>query len=399
MSFKRIFVAVAGCLLASGALVAQEFAIPGKDFESGAADAKLAEIARQAAASGKSIVVTTPPYWQARAASKIRAAAPGVQVKTSDAFFENVLIRVVDGDKTAKPELAAKPAEAKSELAAKPAEAKPKAAEPAMQPKPTEVTEAVKPAARGEAKIADASATAKPQVVPAESIKPAASHHTPPPVETRPVDATPAVQVATIAPAHHPGMAEKPKSTGAEIATTQRAFENQLNLGAPATGTLRPMQLRKGDEIFVHGPVRAVVRRDRARSQLFWIDGDLQIDRVEIVKTGTDRYRVDEPLRDVANPSLRAMHTEPRILATIIPAGRVRVDMEKHFNDAKAITAKLRAEDLRYGDLFYVYRNHAVIFRRNDLNFDRYWLDGDIDLNQAGVVKEGDAYRIVSERL
>ena len=49
---------------------AQEVAISGKDFLSGAGDAKIAELARQAAASGKTLLITAPPYWQDKAAAK-----------------------------------------------------------------------------------------------------------------------------------------------------------------------------------------------------------------------------------------------------------------------------------------------------------------------------------------
>lgn len=187
--------------------------------------------------------------------------------------------------------------------------------------------------------------------------------------------------------------------TAADIAAIKHAFENQFNLGQPASGDIRPGLLRKGDEIFIRGPVRAVVRRERSRVQLFWVDGEINLERAELMKTDANRYRVDEPLRDVANPSLRAMHSEPKMFTAHIPAAKVRADMERHFNDAKIITARMAPVDLRYGDLFYVYRNHAVVFRRTELGFDRYWLEGEIDLNQSGVIKSGDAYRIVSEKL
>lgn len=401
--FARLCVFFVGCALAPGLLFAQAVAIDGKDFESGAADAKLAEIARQAAASGKTVVVTTPPYWQAKVAGKIRSAAPGVQVKTSDAFFENVLVRIVDGDKPAKPEpVAATP---------KPVE---KVAEASAAPKPAPHVEAhvaqAAPAADKETEAATKTepvqvALAKPvAAAPAPQVNAtldAATTQAPPPAVDA-ASAAPAtartVEVASIS--RPPAVAEaKPALAAADVAAIKHAFENQFNLGQPASGDIRPGALQKGDEIFIRGPVRAVVRRQRSRVQLFWVDGELNLERSELMKTDANRYRVDEPLRDVANPSLRAMHSEPKMFTAHVPAAKVRTDMERHFNDAKVIAASMRAEDLRYGDLFYVYRSHAVVFRRTDLGFDRYWLEGEIDLNQSGVIKSGDAYRIVSERL
>ncbi len=396
MLSKRFSVIGVVCALASGALFAQDFAIDGKDFESGAADAKLAVIARQAAASGKTIVVTTPPYWQAKVAGKLRAAAPGVQVKTNDAFFENVLVRVVDAGKpAAKPDAAAPAAPAVA--AAKPAEAAPAAPVDVAAAKPAPRAPA-KPAATETESPAPAAAPPKTEIALA---KPAAA---PPPPEPAPVQApapapaAPAQHVASIAPPAS-AAAVQPKAPDADIAAIKQGFQNQFNLGRPAVGAIRPAQLQKGDEIFVRGPVRAAVRRDRSRVQLYWIEGDLNVDRAELVKTDTNAYRVTETMRDVANPSLRAMHSEPKMFAAQVPSGKIRTDMERHFNDAKVIGGQMRPDDLRYGDLFYIYRSHAVVFRRNDMGFDRYWLIGDIDLNQAGVIKDGDAYRIVSERL
>lgn len=401
MLWHRFSVLGVVCALVSGVVVAQDFAIDGKDFESGAADAKLAEIARQAAASGKSVVVSTPPYWQAKAAGKLRAAAPGVQVKTSDAFFENVLVRIVDVDKSSKTEAAA----------AKPVETGAKAVEPAPSPKPAPHVEAKAVAAAPAEPVnkepeTAAKAAASAQLAIAKPAPTPASHEvqTPKPAaEPRAVQApvapaaAPAIAVASISPP--PSAVAETKQASADTAAIKRSFENQFNLGRPADGALRANQLQKGDEIFVNGPVFAAVRKERSRVQLFWIDGGLNLERAELVKTDANRYRVDEPIRDVANPSLRAMHSEPKILAVQVPTAQVRADMERHFNDAKVISVRMSPGELRYGDLFYVYRQYAVVFRRNDLGFDRYWLEGEIDLNQSGVIKDGDAYRIVSERL
>ena len=190
-------------------------------------------------------------------------------------------------------------------------------------------------------------------------------------------------------------------TAAADVAAIKRAFENQFNQGRPASGAIGAVQLQKDDEIFVRAPVRAVVRRDRTHAQLFWLEGDINLDRAELLKTDANRYRVNAQVRDVANPTLRAMHSVPEMFTAEVPGERsqIRRDMERHFNDTRPITDRLQPRDLRYGDLFYVYRKYAVIFRRTELGFDRYWLEGEIDLNQSGVVKTGDAYRIVSERL
>jgi len=116
-----------GALAAAGVVSAQEVAISGKDFLSGAGDAKIAELARQAAASGKTIIVTAPPYWHDKAAAKVHTGAANATVRMSDAFFENVMVKIED-----KP--ASKAAEAPAKVVVAPkAEVKP---EPKAEPKP-----------------------------------------------------------------------------------------------------------------------------------------------------------------------------------------------------------------------------------------------------------------------
>ncbi len=375
---------------APGLLMAQEVAINGKDFESGAGDAKLAEIARQAAASGNTVVVSTPPYWREKAIAKLRAGSANVHLKTSDAFFENVLVRVVASEPGAK--AGAEPAPKVAEVRAARAAAKIK---PVATPGVTAAAAAAKPA------------TTPPQAVPAPvSATRSAPATVAPPVtvariEATPVSAAPLVTAPTppaAAAAVAPASAGRP--AGPSLAEARQQMGSQLGLGN-GDGTIKVEQLQKGDQIFVQGPARAVVRRGGAHVQLFWLDGALNLERTEVSKSGAGRYRVDEPIRNVAAPTLRAMHSVPNLFAAMVPTEKtsVRKDMERHFNDAKEIADRLHPDQLQYGDLFYIYRKYAVVFRRTDLGFDRYWLDGQVDLNQAGVVRDGDAYRVVSDRL
>ena len=99
-------------LLLSNAAFAQETVISGKDFLSGAGDAKLAEIARQAAAEGKSVQITAPKYWQDKAAAKVHAGAADARVQTSEGFLENVVVKIVAGKAEAPKAAAETPAAA-----------------------------------------------------------------------------------------------------------------------------------------------------------------------------------------------------------------------------------------------------------------------------------------------
>ena len=378
--FKRIL--LTGALFAAGAVSAQEVAISGKDFLSGAGDAKIAELARQAAASGKTLVITAPPYWQDKAAAKAHSAAANASVRTSDAFFENVMVRVEDS-KTAK---AAEPAP-KPAPPAKP-EAKP---EPA-RPEPRPVPPARKPV------VEEAPAPA-PKAAPVETPPPP-----PPPVEVKPEPpvAAPAPAPVAAAPVAAPPPAAAAKPAPDPSVALKKRLEQNLNGGQPAEGSLDVAQLQKDDLLYVSGTVRAVVRRFGPRTQLFWLEGELNLERAELVPTGTDRYRVGEPIRNIANPSLRG-GTKAGALKFVGnvpgPKSPARAALERQYNDGRDISGTLQAAELRSGDLIYTAEGAAVVIRRSSVGMDRYWLTGEIDLHQTGLQQQGNAIRVLTDNV
>jgi len=381
--FKRIL--FTGALFAAGAASAQEVAISGKDFLSGAGDAKIAELARQAAASGKTLVITAPPYWQDKAAAKAHSAAANASVRTSDAFFENVMVRVEDSKaaKAAAVEPAPKPAPA-----AKP-EQKP---EPKPEPRPA-------PPVRKPVEEAPAPA---PKPMPVETPPP------PPPVEVKPeppvAAPAPAPAPAPVAapPAAAPPAPAAAKPAADPSAAIKKRFEQNLNGGQPAEGTLDVAQLQKDDVVYESGSVRAVVRRFGPRNQLFWLNGELNMERAELVPTGTDRYRVNEPIRNVANPSLRggAKATSLKFVGNVpAPKSPARTALEKQYNDGRDISGTLQAADLHSGDLIYTAEGAAVVIRRTSVGMERFWLTGEIDLHQTGLQQTGNAIRVQTDNV
>src|SRR5689334_9828236 len=65
---KRVFFVG---LLVAGNAVAQDVTVSGKELESGAADAKVAALAQQAAQAGKPVVVNAPSEWHGKIAAKL----------------------------------------------------------------------------------------------------------------------------------------------------------------------------------------------------------------------------------------------------------------------------------------------------------------------------------------
>jgi hypothetical protein len=207
----------------------------------------------------------------------------------------------------------------------------------------------------------------------------------------------PAPAPVAAAPAAAPKPAAAPDPA---VAIRQRMVQN-LNGGQPADGTLQVSQLQKDDLLFVDGPVRGVVRRFGPRTQLFWLEGDLNLERAELLPTGNDRYRVSEPIRNVANPSLRGSSKGSLKFVAKVPAANspTRKSIERQYNDGRDIVGTLQPSDLHQGDLVYTGEGSAVIIRRTSGGIERYWLSGELDLRQTGLQTQGNAIRVLTDTI
>ena len=388
--FRSILFACA--LVGAGSAAAQEVAISGKDFLSGAGDAKIAELARQAAASGKTLVITAPPYWQDKAAAKAHAGAANASVRASDAFFENVMVRIEDSKSSARQAEASAPKAAPAPKAE--VRPEPKPGPPA--PKPV-VTAPPAPAAAPTPVAAPPPAAVPPPPAPRE-VAPE------PAPEPAPVAAPPPAPAPVVAaPPAAPPPAAKPAAPAPDpsVAIKQRLVQN-LNGGQAAEGTLQVSQLQKDDLLFVDGPVRAVVRRFGPRNQLYWLEGDLNLERVELLPTGNDRYRVTEAIHNVSNPTLRsaAKGNALKLVANVpAPKSPARTAIEKQYNDGRDIATTLAPGELRQGDYIYTGEGSAVVVRRRADGIERYWLVGELDLRQTGLQTQGNAIRVLTDTI
>lgn len=363
---------LAAALAAGTAFAQQNVDISGKDFESGAGDARFATIGRQAAASGKRIVVTAPQQWHGKIAAKIRAGG-AADLVLKDGFYENVLVRVED--------------------------------KPAEPPKPEPKAEArveAKPAPKAVARVPDEVPGPKPTLPPPVAAVEPAPVAAPPPAPV----ATPAPKTVAPAPAAPPAATVATRAPAAvapakpDIAAIQKRLEQSLNNGRAAEGPISPSGLAPGDFIFVDGPVRAVVRRESLRPRMFWLDGDLDLRRAELKELGANRYQVIDAIRGDIYSLRDERADQPKMLVATEPPDNspVRATFERDYNDGHPIGADIAIEKLRAGDIVYVGKGMAVVVRREGQSLTRYWLEGSLDLGQSGLLKDGaNKYKVVSD--
>ncbi len=364
----------------AGAALAQQVDVSGKDFLSGAGDAKLAGIAQQAAAAGKSLDVTAPAYWQDKVAAKLHAGAANVPIRAIDGFFENVLVKVAE----AAPAKSAAPAAERA--AVEKGVAEKAAAQKAVEDKAAQAKAAAEQAAAARAAAQAAAAKAAAERAAAEKAA----------AEQAAADKLAAERAAAEKAAAQKAAAEK--AAADKLAATRHGMETNLNGGRPADGTLQVDQLQPNDVVYVDGDVRGVVRRGNTRLQFYWLQGELNLERIELSPNGENRYKVVRPIDTSATPVLRTRNGS-RLVATVPAAASAeRTSLQDRYAEGRDVGDILKPTDLRQGDIVYVGQHAAIIVRRTGSTLARYWLDGTLDLGQIGLQNQGgNTYRVLSD--
>lgn len=383
---KRLFL-VGALIAAMPAMAQEEISIEGKDFLSGAGDARLAEVAKQAAATGKKVVVTAPAYWQDKVNAKLHAGAANATVQIKEGFFENVIVRLEDN----KP-VAAKAAEAPAPAAASDDAAKAAAAKAEAAKAEAAKAEAAKvEAAKAEAAKAQA---AREQAAREEAARAEAARQ-----EAARAEAAKAEAAKAEAAKAEAAKAAAAKAETDRIAGIRARMEKAFNESKAAEGTLNASALETGDMIVVDGDIRGVVRRAGAHTQLFWLEGDLNLDRVEVLPIGENRYKINEPLKSTV--VLRTHEKTQNFVANVpAPDAAERKALVQQYAEGKDITETLRPAELKEADMIYTGKGAAVVTRRSGNALLKYWLQGDINLGQTGLSKQGgNSYRVQTDTI
>jgi hypothetical protein len=383
---KRLFL-VGALIAAMPAMAQEEISIEGKDFLSGAGDARLAEVAKQAAATGKKVVVTAPAYWQDKVNAKLHAGAANATVQIKEGFFENVIVRLEDNKPVPAKAAEAPAAAPSSDDAAKAAAAKAEAAK----------AEAAKAeAAKAEAAKAEA---ARAEAAKVEAARQQAAREEAARQETARAEAAKVEAAKAEAAKAEAAKAAAAKAETDRVAGIRARMEKSFNDGKAAEGSLNASALEVGDMIVVDGEIRGVVRRSGAHTQLFWLEGDLNLDRVEVLPIGENRYKINEPLKGTV--VLRTHEKTQNFVANVpAPDAAERKSLEQQYAEGKDITETLHPVDLKEADVIYTGKAAAVVTRRSGNAVLKYWLQGDINLGQTGLSKQGsNAYRVQTDTI
>lgn len=194
--------------------------------------------------------------------------------------------------------------------------------------------------------------------------------------------------------------ASSKRSADVEIASVKRRLEQNLNAGDSVEATLTPTELEVNDVIYVEGPVRAVLRRGSLRNQLYWLDGELELRRVELKELAGDRYQVMERITDSASVVLRATRAADTDEFTAVEpsaAASERASLERRYNGGQTINATLAPNQLEQKDILYLGDKLVVVVRLEGKSLDRYWLVGKINLGRRELIRDGNnKYKVLA---
>lgn len=151
--------------------------------------------------------------------------------------------------------------------------------------------------------------------------------------------------------------------------------------------------------------MRAVARRDSLGVGLYWLTGELNLQRAELKPLAQNRYEVVDKITATANISLRNTATgEAQVFNASVPGDgdAERAEMEKLYAEGRPVGRSVRIDQLSQGDFVYLGKSSALVVRRDGGQLARYWLDGALNTNQVGLQKEKGAsgkYKVLSDNI
>jgi len=77
-----------------------------------------------------------------------------------------------------------------------------------------------------------------------------------------------------------------------------------------------------------------------------------------------------------------------------------RNSLQTQYAEGHDVIESLHPADLKAGDVLYTGQGAAIVVRRAGTGLLRFWLDGDLNLGQSGLQKQGgNAYKVLSDTI
>ncbi|MFK7957722.1 MAG: hypothetical protein AB8B96_16600 [Lysobacterales bacterium] len=184
---------------------------------------------------------------------------------------------------------------------------------------------------------------------------------------------------------------------GKESAIT--SLQERLNRGRPIERSMEVGELRRADVLFSTRGVIAVVRSSGTRQRVYWLEGDINLERPEIKRERAGRYSVLRPLPKREIPEVAGNKASGPVVAeapaSADPDVAEKRRMEEKFNAGRTVDRELSVAALRPDDVLYVGTGRILVARRVQAKMKRYWLSEAINLELEEIEKTGNRrYRV-----
>lgn len=439
----QIFAAAVTALFLSASVLAQEgtvqIDVTADDLLSGKADEVLQQAGAQASIEGRPVSVTAPSYWREMVEEQLNQGAGDdtLAINYRETFIESVIVRLGALGQSESAQAQAEAAAEEEVIQAAPppvvdiqperpqvaferptATLEPEAASavddvqqtteqgvngansalrPSLELALSETAIAQPPASNGSESVAEEAVEAIEEAVeePPVAVEEVA-------VEAPAIEAPAVVEQDTAVAASQPADSvsdETEDDTGFTTEQARDSLERRLNSGRTINNSLRPDQLRPGDQLFRTGGVIAVVRRSQLRNSAYWLDGEVDLERDEIRFLQPGKYEVRRLLDDEEDTEVAVVTEEaPEELvetAQFTDNLEERTRMEQLYNGGNPIEQSVSTNRLLKDDMLYVGDSLIVVVRRTRVRLERYWLEGEIDLSMEELSKQGNRkYRV-----
>ncbi len=376
---------------------------------------KVAEATRLAVANNWQMRITAPAEWHDKLMAVVKQTAAGkpVTVDFTNTIIESVVINLSRAKKPlTRKKQRPKPRKSKPAALTAPKVSRLKAEKPSRDGVFAETTspmtlDEIKPAMPKQQK-SPGSAT---QTTPAGtaiasdtgSVPPAEKADQAPPTSeqalAKPVVVSPAVE--NEAGSTKGSEAKSPEAAGE--APPREWLQNNYLHGKAVTRQLSIEKIRNDDQIMVRDGEYLLVRFSHGRRDGWWLKSPVDLTSVGLKKIGKDKYRVENKIRLVKD-TRKMLKAKPETNAVNSPAAAVnleeeRLRLQKLYNKGRQIKKTLLPKNIHKDDIIIVGNGLKLLIRsERDGSLRRYWLEGDVNLENTDVFHQDSARKFTALR-
>ncbi|GEM_PF-4364621 len=196
-------------------------------------------------------------------------------------------------------------------------------------------------------------------------------------------------------------------ATAAEPVSAREWLRQQFMQGQPLSRELSIEKIRNDDQIMVRDDAYLLVRFSHGRRDAWWLKSPIDTTSVALEKLDTGRYRVKNKIRLIKDSRQKNAQRPQIQTETAIANGDIdnkdidneRRRLEKLYNKGRKIKKTLLPKNIHKDDIIIVGNGLKLLVRsERDGSLRRYWLEGDVNLQNTDVFRQDSAHKFTALR-